>query len=214
MRSVISLIVFLIATQLAYAGGTTPLALPDDTQLSEVCGRLARVPTEAIEVEPVVLAAALSMAMCLVDQRFAALELRDDNASIDALIHAALPAAEILDRVNNSGDVEYRILATRLGGDILTAMAVRMRGTVPANHGSARERVDLERRRDVIEQRITPWLQGAAVSYAEVVELTAAHASLMKNPVVASAARDATASLRALGATQVATAEGQRSSQK
>src|SRR5579883_471535 len=99
----------------AGAGATAPAAAatPSAGDVPDACKLVATAPASA-EIPMPGLVAKVSLAYCGANQRFAALKLSPDDASIAALNAAAKPSFALLDEVIQANDPVATDMARRL----------------------------------------------------------------------------------------------------
>jgi hypothetical protein len=178
-----SLLVLATTTAQAGAGRNAPAAGPlaIGAEMPAACRTWADDVTSA-RTEQLALGAELSLANCVAADRFQALTLTGDDASMKALAEAVKPALAMLDQITQGSDPAYQIMAAQAKGDLYDSMVVRMRNTG----------------RSDLEPQLLPWSQAAAVAYAEAVRVAKAHPELINsNLVVASAVRSSETHLQA-----------------
>ena len=108
----------------------TALAQPT-ADIPESCKSVATAPASATIPMPGLIAK-VSLAYCGAKERFAALKLAPDDASMKTLMDAAKPSFDLLDAVIQANDPVASETAKRLRSALLVGMAVRMRLTIPS----------------------------------------------------------------------------------
>jgi len=139
------------------------VAQPAANAIPESCKSVATPPPSAIIPMPG-LVANISLAYCGAAQRFAALKLTNDDASMKALMDAAKPSFDLLDSVIAANDPVATETAKRLRSSLLVGMAVRMRLTIPSitPETVGPHLAELMKAHDDLEPKIKPWLDAAA----------------------------------------------------
>jgi hypothetical protein len=128
----------------------------------EACKSVATPPPSATIALPGLIAK-VSLAYCGANERFSALKLSPDDASMKALMDAAKPSFALLDEVIQANDPVASETAKRLRGALLVGMAVRMRLSIPSitPETVGPHLAELMKAHDDLEPKLKPWLDAA-----------------------------------------------------
>ncbi len=159
--AVLAIVMTSFAAPVAFAQ-PTPATPATPADVPDACKGVATAPPSATITMPG-LVAKVSLAYCGANQRFAALKLATDDASIAALNDAAKPSFALLDEVIQTDDQVATEMARRLRRQLLQSMAVRMRDTIPSitMQTVGQQLADLMKAHDDLEPKIKPWLDTA-----------------------------------------------------
>jgi hypothetical protein len=151
-------LVFTLASLVPAAALAQPTA-----DVPESCKSVATPPASATIPMPGLIAK-VSLAYCGARERFAALKLAPDDASMKLLMDAAKPSFDLLDAVIQANDPVASETAKRLRSALLVGMAVRMRLTIPSITPDTvgPQLAALMKAHDDLEPKIKPWLDMAA----------------------------------------------------
>ena len=186
-----SLPIFAVITSMsAHAGPVRTMVAP--RALDAQCRALVEVPLDARTIDPAI-AADLSAASCLAEERTRALALAPCQASVDALNEAIEPSLGLYEAVAGTGDPRGVLLAEHAKADLYAGLAVRFMALAPplpepVTLGGLEEHQKVVAELDRLAQ---PWRDRAAAAFAEVERLGAQYpACAPHDPVVETAIAD------------------------
>ncbi|HTR52666.1 MAG TPA: hypothetical protein VMJ10_18250 [Kofleriaceae bacterium] len=174
------------------ARGGPVRTMVDPRALDAHCRALVEVPLDARTIDPAI-AADLSAASCLAEERTRALTLAPCQASVDALNEAIEPSLGLYDAVAGTGDPRGALLAEHAKADLYAGLAVRFMALAPplpepVTVGGLEEQQQAVAELDRLAQ---PWRDRAAAAFAEVERLGARYpACAPHDPVVETAIAD------------------------
>jgi hypothetical protein len=140
-----------------------PAALPPiDTSGAPACAALASVPADATIAKPAI-GARISFANCAAMAKMSALQLKADDASVEALANAAKPSLDLYQLVIDQKDPVLSPIAKAARADLYGGMVVRLRDAIPQitmqTVGAALAEHD--KAHAFVESKVGPWLDKA-----------------------------------------------------
>jgi hypothetical protein len=178
------IILWLIAASTAAADSTIDTPLVDMADVDAPCRSLAQIPHSA-KISGPRYDAAISTANCMAMTRVDALALSPTTESANALQLAVAPALAILDRVIETADPEYRLIAEYAKADIFDSNAARMYATSTLSPQVDRTDVASHQRDvTVLDQVTRPWLEEALACRREIARIVYMHPELATRDVV------------------------------
>jgi hypothetical protein len=160
----------------------------DADELPEACRDFAKL--TGVSSRNLALAARISLATCLVDQRVKPLVLCDCEQSVHDLNAALDPSLALLDEVFIAGDPAMQVLARKAQGDLLINFASRMLATVPPAVNRSEQATGLrDMRLQMLKPLVSPWLVRARSMFTDLDRIARANPQLDKNEAVVAAVR-------------------------
>ena len=149
-------LILLMSPALAFADGMTPV---DTSTIPQECAAFAKEP-EGAQIAGPTIEAHISVATCMASVKLNALQVQPNEASAQAMAAAAKPSFDLINMAIAQNDPAWTPIATRARTDLIVAMVVRMRNSVPAitNETVGPALADHDKAHAAIETLVKPWL--------------------------------------------------------
>jgi hypothetical protein len=153
----LTIALMMMSPVMAFADGEMPAM--DKSGIPAECAQFAKEP-EGAKIAGPAIEARISVATCSAGVKLNALQVKPDDASADAMAAAMKPSFDLLNGSIAQNDPAWTPVATRARADLIIAMAVRMRNSVPAITAETvgQALADHDKAHAAIEAKIQPWL--------------------------------------------------------
>ncbi len=153
-------LILLMSPALAVADGMTPV---DASSIPQECASFAKEP-EGAQIAGPTIEAHISVATCMAGVKLNALQVQPNEASAQAMAQAMKPSFDLLNMAIAQNDPAWTPIATRARTDLIVAMVVRMRNSIPpiTMETVGQALADHDKAHAAMEATIKPWLDQLA----------------------------------------------------